>query len=369
VQRITRFFAVFNLIVAVVAASSARADYLETILVSDGARTAVNPTPDPDLKNPWGISESGTSAFWVSNQQTGVVTLYNGAGTKLGLRVTIPDGSPTGQLSNNDPNAGDFTLANGAKAAFVFATLKGEIQAWNGGSGTTAEMKWTTPGAVYTGLAEGQSGSNFFLYAANAKGGIDVFDSTFHPTTLTGNFTDPNIPTGFTPYNIRNLDGTLYVTYSKRGVADGFVDAYKTDGTLIGRIATSGPLNQPWGLALAPSSFHEFAGDLLVGNFGNGWINAFDPTTHAFKGFLTLPGGAPFAEPGLWALQFGNDHAGGSSKVLYFTAGINGEKDGIFGSLTPVPEPSTVVLLGLGGVALGAVKVRRYVRRRKVEAR
>jgi uncharacterized protein (TIGR03118 family) len=335
------------------------AAYQQTNLVSDIDGLAQK--TDPNLKNPWGISFSATSPFWVSDQRTGVSTLYSGDRTQPdgtvspiavnALVVTVPGGGgPTGQVRNN---TSDFKLTNGNPASFIFDTLGGSIVAWN--SGTTAEVKATVAGASYTGLAigTGSSGANF-LYAANqATGKIDVFDAKFQLTTLGpgGNFEDPDLPPGspFRAFNVQNLGGTLYVTYDKvvtvNGVTDrehdGIVDAFDTDGHFLRRVVTGG-VNAPWGVALAPDTFGAFSGALLVGNFGfgDGKINAYDPDTGKFLGNLTDANGTPIAIEGLWALTFGNGGMGGDTNALYFAAGINrtgpnsfGAADGLFGSL------------------------------------
>jgi uncharacterized protein (TIGR03118 family) len=337
------------------------AAYQQTNLVSDIDGLAQK--TDPNLKNPWGISFSATSPFWVSDQRTGVSTLYAGDHlqsdgtvtpiTVNPLVVTVPGGGgPTGQVRNN---TSDFKLTNGNPASFIFDTLGGSIVAWN--SGTTAEVKVTVAGASYTGLAIGTSSSGAnFLYAANqATGKIDVFGASFQLTTLGpgGNFEDPDLPPGspFRAFNVQNLNGTLYVTYDKvitdsNGVVtdrehDGIVDAFDTDGHFLRRVVTGG-VNAPWGIALAPDDFGAFAGALLVGNFGlgDGKINAYDPNTGAFLGNLTDANGTPIAIEGLWAISFGNGGMGGDTNALYFTAGINrtgpnsfGAADGLFGSI------------------------------------
>jgi uncharacterized protein (TIGR03118 family) len=340
------------------------AAYKQTNLVSSianppgGAPTVV----DTNLKNPWGISFSATSPFWVSDQRTGVSTLYAGDRTQPdgtispitvnSLVVTVPGGGgPTGQVRNN---TSDFKLTNGNPASFIFDTLGGSIAAWNGG--TTAEVKATVTGASYTGLAIGTSstGANF-LYAANHNTGkIDVFDANFQLTTLGpgGNFEDPDLPPGspFRAFNIQNLNGTLYVTYDKvvtvGGVTDrehdGIVDAFDTDGHFLRRVVTGG-VNAPWGVALAPDNFGAFSGALLVGNFGfgDGRINAYNPDTGAFLGNLTDANDKPIAIEGLWAISFGNgSNNGGDPNALYFAAGIHrtgpnsfGADDGLFGSI------------------------------------
>jgi uncharacterized protein (TIGR03118 family) len=329
----------------------AQADYVQTNLVSDGAVAAAH--TDANLKNPWGMSLSGGSPFWVSDQVTGVSTLYTvnatNNGTPAALVVTIPGGSPTGQVFNSTTS--DFQLNDSAKASFLFSTLGGTLSGWNNGEGMTAQQVASVAGAVFAGLALGNNGAANFLYAANLAGGINVFDKNFSPVTLSGSFSDPNLPSGYTPYNIQNINGTLYVAYVNFAKGGGFVDTYDTNGKFIARVASNGTLNTPWGLALAPSTFGPLANDLLVGNLADGRISAFDPShNYAFAGLLTLSDGTVFSEPGLWALSFGNGGNGGFMNTLYFAAGINNQKDGLFGSLASVPEPSAW-LLGL--IALG----------------
>lgn len=327
-------------------------NYKVTILVSDSASIGPPQVVDPNLKNPWGMSFSATSPFWVSNQRTGTSTLYSGDHlqpdgtrspiTKLGLTVTIPpapgrpQGSPTGQVFNG---SNDFVLGNGHPASFIFAALDGTISGWNGG--TTAAIVASSPGAIYTGLAIGSNGTGNFLYAANvAAGTIDVYDGKFMPATLSGSFNDPDLCDNFAPYNIQNLNGELYVAYESRmdREHDGVVDVFDTDGNFSRRIAAGDPLNAPWGLALAPDSFGAFGGALLVGNFGlnDGRILAFDPITGELLGNLLDENGADIALERLWALAFGNGGSAGDPDVLYFAAGINNQQDGAFGHIIPI---------------------------------
>jgi uncharacterized protein (TIGR03118 family) len=338
-------------------ASVSHAGFVQTNLVSDIPNLAA--TTDPDLKNPWGISFSPTSPFWVSDQVTGLATLYNGSGTKQGLVVTIPGGNPTGQVFNS--TASDFKLSNNAKATFLFATLGGFIAGWNGG--TAAQVQVTTAGAAYTGLALANNGSGNFLYAANGAGNrIDVFSGTFAPSTPSGSFTDPNLPALFTPYNIQNLNGILYVTYENETQGGGVVDAFDANGNLIRRVTANGaggPLESPWGLALAPAGFGPFGGALLVGNEDDGRISAFNPTTGAFLGQLLDVNGVPIANTGLWGLAFGTGGNGFNPNTLYFAAGIEDEVHGLFGSISVAPEPASALLLGIGMLGLLGYQARR----------
>jgi uncharacterized protein (TIGR03118 family) len=322
-------------------ARKAHGGYSQINLVSDLSSEGAQVT-DSNLVNPWGMAYSATSPFWISDQHTGVSTLYSvtpsNAATKLGLTVTIPGGSPTGQVFNSTSS---FVMANGKPAVFIFDNLSGSISAWNGGTAATVEA--TTPGAVYTGLAIGSSGGQNFLYAANAASspGINVFNSSFSPVTLAGNFTDPKLKKGFaktlTPYNITNIGGQLFVTYVSPNFKGGAVAEFNMDGTFVRQLSENGPggkLQAPWGVAMAPSSFGKFSNDLLVGNFGNGRINALNARGKVV-GQLTSNGRKPIVIPGLWALGVGNDQKAGSSSMVYFTAGINGQSDGLFGALQP----------------------------------
>lgn len=330
------------------------AGYIQTNLVSDIPGLAL--ITDPDLVNPWGVSHSATSPFWVSDNGTGLSTIYNGAGVKQGLVVTIPPAggaAPTGQVFNG---------GSGFNAErFIFATEGGTISGWNGGTNAVLNVDNSGAHALYKGLAIGSNGAGTFLYAANFRSGnIDVFNSGFGPATLPGSFSDPNLPAGYAPFNIQNLGGKLYVAYAEfnpntgdevAGPGKGFVDVFDTDGNLLQSLISGGPLNAAWGLALAPANFGALSDDLLVGNFGDGLINAFDPTSGIFVGTVNDTSGNPISIDGLWALSFGNGGSAGKTNELFFTAGINDEADGLFGKLS-VPEPSTIFLLALGLVGL-----------------
>jgi uncharacterized protein (TIGR03118 family) len=346
-------------------------------LVSDVPGLAQN--LDPNLVNPWGLTSSATSPFWVANNGTGTSTLYNGPGVPQGLVVTIPgilqgvDSVPTGAIFNS---AGAFPIGPGGQnAAFLFSTEKGAIAAWHASLGTTAaNMFVATDGAVYKGLALAGSGATAHLYAPDfANGKIDVIDANFQKTTLAGSFVDPILPSGYAPFNIQNLGGKLYVTYALRngsedvpGPGNGFVDVFDLNGNFQQRLLSGGALNSPWGLAIAPADFGPFGGNLLVGNFGDGRINAYDLTNGAFLDTLKDENGDPIEIDGLWALKFGNGGNGGDPDDLYFTAGISDEEHGLFGEIsaaeasgTPtVPDGGapTAFLLGFAFVALTRAK-------------
>jgi uncharacterized protein (TIGR03118 family) len=360
------------------------ANVLQTNLVSDLAGAAM--FQDPHLVNPWGISAAPKGPFWVSDNNAGVATLYNTAGMPQSLVVSIPapgdplgsSGTPTGTVFNIASGSGAFTISGFAKdgtaksapAIFLFATEDGTIVGWNpavnpkgfdpakaGTYGIIAVDNSTNPtaanGAVYKGLAIATDANGVTrLYATNFRSGqVEVFDTNFKPATLsTGAFTDPGLPKGYAPFGIQVLGDKVYVTYAKQdkdkhddaaGPHRGFVDVFNLDGSpgLANdnmRLVSRGPLDSPWGLAIAPSSFGTLGGALLVGNFGNGHINAFNATTGTFLGELKDPDGEPIAIDGLWALRVGNGNGGGDADKVYFTAGLFDESHGLFGSLTSV---------------------------------
>lgn len=356
--------------------------FLQTNLVSNGAVPAAN--VDANLVNPWGVSFSAASPFWVSNQGSGTATLYNGAGVPNSLVVTVPPTTgapplgPTGQVFNSDPTVGQFAVTpGGASAHFIFDTLAGTIDAWS--AGTTATIEATNTGAVYTGLAIDSVGSSYYLYAANVAGagGISVYDSNFNnvsATTFSGKFADPSGIPGYVPFNIQAIGANLFVEYADltpTGAAvpgsTGYVDEYDSSGNLIARVVTGGTLDAPWGITMAPATgFGAYSGDLLVGNFGNGEINAFNPVNGAYLGTLDGASGTPLVNQNLWALDFGNGSVGFSSTTLYFTAGVNNQTGGLFGSIAAVPEPSTLLMAaaGLLSIAAGSARSRKARARR-----
>jgi uncharacterized protein (TIGR03118 family) len=339
--------------------------FTQTNLVSDIPGLAAN--TDPNLKNPWGVAFSATSPFWTSDQRTGLSTLYNAAGVPQALVVTIPGSAtppsgPTGMVFSNQ--AGSF-LVNGNPATFIFDTLNGTLAGWNGG--TTAVQMAATTGAIYTGLASASAGGSNFLYAANsAPGGqINVFNSAWAPVASPGGFTDPNLPAGLVPFNIQNIGGNLYVTYAQLGpggtpLPGGVVDEYDANGSFLKRIATGGPLSAPWGIVLAPSSFGSFSNDLLIGNFGNGEILAYDATTDLFLGTVNGANGQPLINDHLWALETRAGVNGFDPNAVYFAAGINNEANGLFGAITAItPEPATIFGTATGLIALALSRIKR----------
>ncbi len=325
--------------------------FQETILLTSAT--------DPDLVNPWGVSSNAASPFWVSDNGSGKTTLYNSAGMKQNLVVTMPAGSDalTGQVFNGTANFHGDT--------FVFATENGTITGWRGALGTTAENLFTVAGASYKGLAI--STDKTTLYAANfAAGTVDVFSSA----GKTASVSDPSVPAGYAPFNVQNIGGKIYVTYAlqgptgddEAGAGHGFVSVFDPGTKTFSRLISQGALDSPWGIAIAPLTFGTVGGDLLVGNFGDGLINAYDPTSGALVGDLATFNGTEIVNDGLWALDFGNGGNGGLANSLYITAGPNDETGGVFARIDAVPEPSAL-LLGAAGLAVAVLRLRSAVRR------
>jgi uncharacterized protein (TIGR03118 family) len=319
--------------------------FVQTNLVSD--LPGVAQITDPNLKNPWGVAVNPAGDFSVSDEANGTATLYKGDvnGQAISLDTPVikipgaagnPTGKPTGQVFNSTP---DFGIAGSGRAEFIFAGLDGTISAVAAGS-SQAQLMAASTGAVYTGLALGSIGSNNFLYAANGAGAgsITVYNLFFQVVGVPGTFTDPSLPSGLVPFNVANINGTLFVTYDNPNNEQlaGVVDKFNTQGTFLGRFAGGSNLVAPWAVVQAPGGFDPFGGDILVGDFGDGHINVFDPNTGQFLGQLNGADGQPLAITHLYGLTFGNGSSAGSASTLYFAAGLNQGRDGVFGSLKPV---------------------------------
>lgn len=302
-------------------------------------------TVDPVLVNPWGIAFGSTGLLWVSNNGSGTATVYDANGVKQPLTVTLPAVSPgptwapTGVIFNSTT---DFAIPGLGSSTFIFASENGWIAAWNTAAGITARVvnDQSAETASYKGVAIASEGGVNFLYATNFRHGrVDVFDTGFN---LVRSFTDSTVAAGYAPFGIANIGGQLYVTFALRlapdstddvpGVGNGFVDVFNADGTVARRFAAHGQLNAPWAIVQAPTGFGGFAGDILVGNFGDGTIDAYNPSTGALVDVLRDATGNPISINGLWGLSFGP--AAGST-TLYFASGPNNETNGVVGTLTP----------------------------------
>jgi uncharacterized protein (TIGR03118 family) len=306
---------------------------------------------DTRLGNPWGITYSPTGPFWVADNAAGGVTVYDGAGNSIsntGVYVPPPASKTGGSLPTGIVYNGtsDFTLTSGGNtvpALYIMATEDGTIAGWNPTISATQAVQTvdrsTTPGAVYTGLAIASTSSGNFLYAADFNDAqVDIFDKNYN---YVRSFTDTQVDTGYAPFGIQLIGTRLVVTFAKQdsskhnpvpGAGNGFVDVFDTNGNLVQRLIAHGQLNAPWGIAYAPASFGKYSSRLLIGNFGDGLINAYAVDSGAYQGQL-LDGSSsnPIVIPGLWALSFGNGASAGASTALYFTAGVNSEQGGLFG--------------------------------------
>jgi len=321
--------------------------YKVTRLVSDLPGAAHQ---DPNLVNGWGLARSPTSPWWVADNGTDKSSLYLGDGTVVSFAPDV-QGGPTGAVFAGIP--GSFPVGTATDpntlgpASFIFDNEDGQILAWRGGSAAlvTADLH---DGAIYKGLAIAQTATGPMLYAAdfhNAR--IDVFDGSWHAVTPAGSFTDHRLPKHYAPFGIQTIGGRIFVSYAKQdkeaedeaaGRGRGFVDVYDLAGNLIARVASRGQLDAPWGLAQAPVGWGRFGGDLLVGNFGDGQINAYEevaPGVFHHRGTLRGDHGKKIAIDGLWALEFGNTGSNGSADQLFFTAGPDDESHGLFGRITP----------------------------------
>ena len=372
--------------------------YVQTNLVTDPNSGISAAHTDSNLLNSWGLARSTTSPWWIADNNAGVSTLYDGTGAARSLVVTIPGpngtfpctapntppncfvSTPTGVVFNGSP---DFDLSPGdpkTAAAFIFVTEDGTISAWAGGTAATLEVDNSanpTPaeGAVYKGATIGEFKGKRYLYVTNFRAGkVEVYDTNFHQVRLSDGdrddrgeheeaFQDERIPKGFAPFNVQNIGGSLFVTYAKQtpdkhddvaGPGLGFVDLYSPSGKLLTRFQHGSWLNAPWGVVWTPRDFGELSNKILVGNFGSGWIAAYNGFTGEFIDFMRDHNGNIVGIDGLWALAFGNSAAGcpatppagsnlpkcgaaGPYNSLFFTAGPNGEMDGLFGTLTPDP--------------------------------
>jgi uncharacterized protein (TIGR03118 family) len=321
--------------------------FTQTNLTSDGAIQANN--TDPNLVNPWGVAYSPTGPFWVSDNGTGLATVYNTSGVPLSLVVTVPSatgtgtGTPTGQVFNSTTGFVITEGANSGPAAFLFDTEDGTISGWNSSVDPTKAViavNLNSAGAVFKGLAtytDPKTKATYLLAADLWTGVVDVFDSKFN---LVRSFRDTNLEAVYSPHNVAVFNGKIYVAYAwvnaqRNDVIPhahwGVVEEVNIKGKVMAQ-SVGGLLNAPWGLAVAPPSFGKFAGDILVGNFGDGRITAFTAKLKP-KGQLDSAPKTPISIPGLWALTVGNGGSGGSASDVYFTAGPNDEADGLFGSL------------------------------------
>ena len=374
-SRASTFAVICGLVLLVTSGAAAATLFTVTNLVSDDPVGHPAKVIDARLANAWGISASATSPFWVSSNGQGVAEIYSvnpatNAVSIAGLSpITIP--SPLGGTAAVTGQV--FAGISGAfnNDLFIFATEDGTIAGWRGALGTTGETLFISSNAAnYKGITLGLVNNEAYLYAADFHNNrIEVLPQAGAPA-LPGNFTDPTLPSGFAPFNVANLGGTLYVAYAEPdtnpahagdevdGPGLGYVSAFDLRGNFLRRVASDAALNAPWGLAIAPASFGEFAGDLLVGNFGDGFINAFNASTGAPLGQLRDTSGTPLQIDGLWGLLPGNNASGGgSANDIYFAAGPDGETHGLFGVIAPVgpaaaPEPPTVYVLGIALIML-----------------
>jgi uncharacterized protein (TIGR03118 family) len=349
--------------------------YVQTNLVSDLPNIAK--FQDPNLVNSWGLAHGPNTPWFVADNGTGVSTKYDGEGRRLPPVITIPTppgvttAAPTGIVFNdvNGTNPDDFVVSKNGKSGpsiFMFATEDGTISGWNPNVAPNNAIlvvdrskvkKGKFTGAVYKGLAIGRSNNQDFIYATDFSfGEVEMFDANFK---LVRSFTDPDLDKQcnlnnlnnqcFAPFGIRNIGGNLFVTFAlqkvgkhddQAGLGKGFVDVFDTAGNLLFRFASHGKLNSPWGLTLTPSDFGPFSNDLLVGNFGDGHINIFNPKTHAFLGQLPDQAGGPIVINGLWGIDFGNGGPAGERDELFFASGLNDEADGLFGKIQFVTDNS-----------------------------
>ncbi len=374
----TKYLAIlFAITLSSFAAAQTAGTYQVTNIISDGSVPAT--TMDANFINPWAITPTGT--FWMNAQGTGFSYVVPTAGT-ISFKVSIPSasgvtstiGSPTGAVSAASAATG-FVLSNGTKASFLFDSLDGLISGWNSKLGATVSpipvalpvMNNSSIGAVYTGLGIVTNTTGTFLLATDfgTPNAVEVYDSNFAKAKLTGSFTDPNLPANYVPYSIHVLGTQIYVAYALRtgtspstyrasgGAGTGVLDIFDVNGNFVSRAITGGNLNAPWGVAIAPTTFGIYGGALLVGNFGDGVINAYNPTTFAYLGRLADGTGKTLTYSALWDLVFGNTPAApgttavaGAVGTLYFTAGLANEAHGLLGQISVNPTPSGTATFG-----------------------
>jgi len=353
--------------------------YLRHNIVADQASQGADLT-DPNLVNPWGNVTSATSPFWVADTGSGLSTVYTASPTAesvSGTKPAVPAGAASGSAKGTPTGivvGGSSFPINGTNSSFVFDTLDGTISGWSGGTTANIAVDNSSSSAVYTGLAvatpAGGAASSQMLYAANFYSGkIEVYNTSFKPVATPGAFVDAQLPAGYAPFNIWPLTvgGTtsLYVAYTLQdatkknyaatvGPGVGYVDKFDLNGVLLGRVAGGGVLNAPWGLAIGPANFGKFAGMLLVGNFGDGRINAFDPVAGTSLGPLQDPSGNAIAISGLWAIIAGNGGSGGDPSAIYFTAGSGGQLHGVLGSIQAAPMVTASSVVNAGSFLAGS---------------
>lgn len=327
--------------------------YTSRALVSNGALPAIH--TDANLRNPWGIVFNPFGDVWVSDNETSTSTLYDGQGNANPLVVSIPagtagEGNPTGIVYNGSP---DFVVSKGnasGSAVFIFAGEHGTISGWSPLVDATNAILVHDDGdegAIYKGIALAGNGTENRIYVTDFHNRtVDVYDSHFEEVEVKGGFRDPLIPPHYAPFGIQSILGSIYVTFAKQddageddvpGPGFGYVDVFDTEGALVRRLVTRGPLNAPWGIALAPANFGQFANRLLIGNFGDGVINAFNATTGRFVGALRTSDGEVMHHEGLWGIAFGTGLFDQGTNALFFAAGPNDEEDGVYGRIDPAP--------------------------------
>jgi uncharacterized protein (TIGR03118 family) len=344
---------VFTLLLLIVGSAMAQ-HYTRTDLTTDSASVSPAPNLDKNLVNAWGVARSSGSPWWISDNGTGLSTLYDLNGVAQTLVVTVP--LPNGQTGTSTPTGtvfnytnGEFEVAPGQRAIFIFVTEDGTISGWNPNVDATnaiVKVDNSKSGAVYKGCAIATIAGGRRLYVTNfASGNVEMYNGNFHQIMRTA-FQDPQLPKNFVPFGIQNIGGSIVVTYAKRlpgetdeqhGAGLGYVNVYDLDGNLVLRLKHGSYMNAPWGIALAPGDFGSFSHRLLIGNFGDGTILAFNAVSGKFEGKFQDANGATLSIDGLWALSFGaNSTNSGLATELYFTAGPAEESHGVFGKLAAV---------------------------------